>query len=394
MKQDGHREVDSARSQIDDGGQRHLKSESTINLVFRGSSGISNWEQQRKSNQLPNFWPYGLDHLSRSFQHLNAIDLVEQSKSRAVVSALKSILFSNRRPGIAICWDERVAVRMLYQAPFNEMFSGLIWANDDILREGFTFKNRLMRASLRQLSGVWCLSRAQIKPTIEWLGFEPRRVHHIIFGVDSDFFRYQEPASGPPMIFSCGNDRDRDPKTLFAALDLVRKERPHVRAIVQTNTNLKPPPNVQVIGRISHSELRDMYKEAALVMVATRPNLHVSGMTVALEAMSTGRPVVISDTAGMEDYVDSKFSEQRCKPGDADGLAAAAINLIDNEELRRAVGILGRQDVERTYNTVAMADRIASVVLKGSAEDKTSTTNVRFEPGISGPTRPRKERSK
>jgi hypothetical protein len=60
--------------------------------------------------------------------------------------------------------------------------------------------------------------------------------------------------------------------------------------------------NLKQLSINGHGALRDRYRAFSVIAVALRPNLHVSGITTALEAKATGRPLVITDTPGMADY--------------------------------------------------------------------------------------------
>ena len=63
----------------------------------------------------------------------------------------------------------------------------------------------------------------------------------VVFGVDSDFFSLA-PYPERPLVVSVGGDRDRDPKTLFAALEHVQRARPEVEIIVQSRWESSAPP--------------------------------------------------------------------------------------------------------------------------------------------------------
>jgi glycosyltransferase involved in cell wall biosynthesis len=191
-----------------------------------------------------------------------------------------------------------------------------------------------------------------------WLGPEGPPVEYIPFGIDEHFFAYADyPAE--PLIVSVGGDRDRDTHTLFQALAAVVAARPHVRAVVQTSSKLPPPDGVTVVPHLSHTQLRELYGLASVVAIATRPNIHASGMTVSLEAMSTGRPVVITSTPGLEDYIDHGQTGALVKSATPKALADELINYLDDPSEGRAAGERGRAKVLRDHRSATMADRLA-----------------------------------
>lgn len=220
-----------------------------------------------------------------------------------------------------------------------------------------------MRRTLTHARGLWVLSAPQLPRVRQWLGKGHPPVEYIPFGIDEQFFDYADyPAQ--PLIVSVGGDRDRDTPTLFAALAAVVAARPHVRAVVQTSSTLPPPHNVTVVPHLSHTELRELYKRASVVAIATRPNMHASGMTVSLEAMSTGRPVVITSTPGLEDYIDDELTGALVTSATPKRVADALISYLDDPSESRLAGERGRAKVLRDHKSTTMAKRLAHFTTK------------------------------
>ncbi|MDT2007289.1 glycosyltransferase family 4 protein [Rhodococcus opacus] len=242
------------------------------------------------------------------------------------------------------------------------MFSGIIWATDAAVRGEDRFRTALSKRCLSRLDGIWCLSSAQLGPTSDWLGVDGSRIHYLRFGVDCDFFSYVAYPKDRPTIVSFGNDRDRDSKTLLSALDLIISRNPEVRAVVQTDSDLPMPNGVTKIDRVTHRQVHRLYGISSLALVATKNNLHASGMTVALEAMSTGRPGVVTGTPGMQDYVKDGLTGFLAEEGEPESLASAAQKIIDSPRIGEAIGLAGRRSVEASFNTTIMARRLAAII--------------------------------
>ncbi len=87
-------------------------------------------------------------------------------------------------------------------------------------------------------------------------------------------------------------------------------------------------------------------------------------MTVALEALATARPVVVSDTPGMSQYV----SEGRTGPpraaGDAEQLGRAVLGLLDDPQRAAELGRNGRIEVERSFTTQIMVAALVQGLLQ------------------------------
>ncbi|MBP1232517.1 glycosyltransferase involved in cell wall biosynthesis [Arthrobacter sp. PvP102] len=170
------------------------------------------------------------------------------------------------------------------------------------------------------------------------------------------------PPESDNLIFSVGGDRDRDPKTLFAALATTITSRPGTRAVVQTTSTLTPPAGVTVVSRLNHAELRELYAKAAIIAVATKPNLHVSGMTVSLEAAATGRPVVITETPGMTDYVRRDRTGLLTPVGDARAMSESLIRLLDEPSQAQELGLAARTHVAAKHSSSVMAARLGEIL--------------------------------
>lgn len=211
------------------------------------------------------------------------------------------------------------------------------------------------------MDGLWVLSSAQVKPLERFIGASGPSVRHVLFGVDTDFF-VELPLPSAPLIVSVGGDRDRDPETLFEALSLIRAARPDIEMVVQSKSDVLPPEGVAVVPYLTHAELRDLYAKASLVVIATRPNGHVSGMTVGLEAMATGRPVVITESPGMRDYFGSTGGAVMVEAGSATAVSEAALRLLADPVLLAESGAEARAHVEKNFTTTHLARRLADVV--------------------------------
>ncbi|WP_083853116.1 MULTISPECIES: glycosyltransferase family 4 protein [unclassified Rhodococcus (in: high G+C Gram-positive bacteria)] len=342
---------------MDHGGQE------TLEVAFARANGVAAWKSRSCKSDVPDEWPYGLNRLAMHFDDVRAADLDRASVWSLALSLSRLRSFQRKSVDVSIAWDERAAVRMVNRRAATRMLCGVIWATDEVCRGERKFENRFVKKILRQMDGVWCLSRAQLPVVADWLGRGGPAVCYLPFGIDETFYTYVPyPTGRSPIIVSFGIDRDRDPETLFESLDLVIKHRPDVRALVQTDSELTAPTGVKKIGRVSHRDVHRMYGESALAMVATRQNLHASGLTVTLEAMSTGRPVVISGTPGLEDYVENGVSGYLVEPECPEGMARAALSVLGNPEVAIEMGRAGRLRVEKNFTTALMSRHIADMV--------------------------------
>lgn len=332
-------------------------------VVFPQGKGVPWWHERNETSPIPGLWPYGLEKLER-FGTVRPVEVPAPSRLVRVRERLAGPARPSPRRDAsvqaAMAWDEGAGVGMLRSYPARRLVSGVIWVTDTLGRQDLQRRNSKIAKALRQMDALWCLSRPQVEVAQDWLGGGPK-VHFLRFGVDPTFY---QPAPYPqrPMVASVGGDRDRDPGTLLAALQIVKRERPEVECVVQSRSQVQAPPGVTVVERLPHVGVRDLLSRASVVAIATRPNWHVSGMTVALEAMSIGRPVVASATPGIEDYVHDGSTGHLVPPQDPEQMAARVIELLDEPDRAAAMGRAGSQAVSDTFNVTAMCQAIAEIL--------------------------------
>jgi glycosyltransferase involved in cell wall biosynthesis len=338
-------------------------------VVFRAGLGVANWSARHAQSPVPGRWPYGLDGLADAGLEVVSSEAPATPRWRRVLpspvrSALRAV--NRRRPttDVALCWDEQTVTPMLDSVRARRYFSGVIWATDRVAAGGSRAELEDLAADLRTADGLWVLSRPQIDSVRDWLGPGCPPVHFLRFGIDADFYA-AHPYPQRPHVVSAGGDRDRDPATLFDALAQVRQRRPDVELTVQTSSTLTPPEGVTVVPRLPHVQVAELLASATVVAIPTRANLHASGMTVGLEAMSVGRPVVMSDTPGMrDDYFNDGEDACLVPVGDADAVADRILRLLDDPERAAAMGAAGRARVERRHTSVQMCQELSSLVQK------------------------------
>ncbi|RFA21364.1 hypothetical protein B7R25_07395 [Subtercola boreus] len=326
------------------------------------------WQHRHTAGEVPGFWPYGLDELRHYTDALTATSSAEPSRASVLRSRLRDRLAPPRRAHgpeapngavrhLGLTWDENAARRMSINQPVEEMYSGVIWVTDILARGG---EIGTMRQVLRRMNGLWVISRGQQDAVQRLVGEDGPPVGFFRFGVDEAFFT-PAPAAERPLVLSVGGDRDRDTATLFAALALVHERSPHTEIVVQTSSALTPPDGVRTLPRVSHRELAALYARASVVAIATRENLHASGMTVSLEAMATARPVVMTRTPGIEDYVFDGETGYLTPVGDPAVLAARVLELLADPALAATFGAAGRRAVEQGLTTSHMVRELAAL---------------------------------
>lgn len=336
-----------------------------LEVMYRAERDPAAWAERHARGEVPGRWPYGLDGLTSTGASVTARGLYEPTSAQRALASLG--WQRRRRPPrdgsrhVGIAWDENVARRMLLTARTPEMVAGVIWLTDALERGDQPAAAAGMLRVLRRMDRLFVTSRAQLEPLSRAVGPDGPAVAFVQFGVDHRFFAAR-PYPTRPLVVSVGGDRDRDPQTLFSALGRVRAARPDVEVVVQSTSDLAPPDGVTKVRHLTHLELRDLYARAGVLVIATRPNLHVSGATVGMEAMATGRPVVVTRTPGTDDYFRDGRTALLAAPGDAVGLADHVLQLLADPAAAAALGRAARAEVEQRLTSEALVRDLARVL--------------------------------
>jgi glycosyltransferase involved in cell wall biosynthesis len=219
----------------------------------------------------------------------------------------------------------------------------------------------LTRDAARRAAAVWANTEEQLAVLAGW--GVPRSKLHLLRtpGIDVDFWRAEDEPEAD-LVVGVGNDRHRDHALLVDAVSRLRRRRP-VRLELVTALPVEVPHELgRRVESLSHPDLRSLYSRASVVAVALKPNIHVSGATVILEAMACERPVAATGTPGVAAYVGDGETGSIVPAGDPDALAAALEELLSDPDRGRAYGSAGRRRAEASFSSRLTAARLADIL--------------------------------
>jgi glycosyltransferase involved in cell wall biosynthesis len=194
-------------------------------------------------------------------------------------------------------------------------------------------------------------------------GVPDSRIAQTPFMVDTRFFDIERvPAERRRMICSAGLER-RDYPTFMHAVDgldvdvVIAAASPWSKQH-DSSADRPLPGNVEV-RRLSLFELRQLYAEAALVVMPLVDVDFQAGITTILEAMSMGHAVVCTRTPGQTDTIIDGETGVYVPPGDASALRAAIVRLLDDDREADRLGrnarewAVARADIDVYATTLA-----------------------------------------
>lgn len=336
------------------------------------------YEAAYRRDEVPDQLPYGMQHLREhgfdlSFLPRRRTDLptrlLAEAGRRATLDlnpwSLVEGASARRRADAVLAWEERVglpvaAARRLGEPP---CVTGVIWLTDRADSLPAVYR-KAVKAALRRAAAIFVLSAAQVAPLVEFWGLDPSQVHHVPFGIPVEQWGREAPLEQERgLVVSAGNDWDRDHELTVRAVEEVRRRGEPLRLELLTERPIAVPQEVgirrQAAGPV---DIRATYGRASFVVVSTRHNLHVSGVTVALEAMAAGRAVIVSATPGMDGYVEDGETGFLVPPGDLEALAERMALLSSDPDLAARLGAAGREEVAQHHTSEAMIADLARLL--------------------------------
>lgn len=179
------------------------------------------------------------------------------------------------------------------------------------------------------------------------------RVHVIGGGVRLDDFHYTPvPERGPgekKIILMTGrtDDMSKGITKLKEAGEILYAQRNDFEIWFTHPDQLLELEWFKPIGWHRFDVLKEFYQKSDICVV---PSLWQEPFgLVAVEAMATGRPVVVSDVGGLQEIVVHDETGYVYHRDDADELAQCLARLLDDAGLRRRMGDAGRKRVEENY---------------------------------------------
>ena len=240
-------------------------------------------------------------------------------------------------------------------------------------------KKRALQVRSRWLEGfsrIVVLSEPQAAYLRDEAGYPNERVMLLPDSVDTEFWCPPEIdiPNGERFVLSVGRER-RDYHTLFAAA----RELPSVPFVVvagsawadRNGVRENPPPNVTIRRNLSYADLRELYARSALVVLPLEAGvLYAAGANGLLEGMAMGKAVVLTETPGLSDYVQTGTDACVVPAGVPIALAQSVHELWTSPEYAARLSAQARPAVATKHSLEAYATALAGIVRDAEREAK------------------------
>jgi glycosyltransferase involved in cell wall biosynthesis len=321
------------------------------------------WHQDWKNGKkigLNEAFPYGYHHAATfGAQVIYSTDRRENAPQKILRYALRLLCgfdlvhaWQNRQKIYAadIVWTHTesqslavLCVMRLCKAATNpKIIAQSVWLYDEWPRlnplKKLIYRRLLRRADILSVHSPLNHDRASTL-------FPQQRVEIVKFGIKADV----EPLPKSSLtgravrVLALGNDRHRDWETLIDAT----RNQPAIEVKLATASlrRLNNASNITIVHAQTNDQLLALFAWADLVVVALKPNLHASGITVIEEAVVLGVPVICSRVGGLEAYF--RDDEVFYVEGEDPAQLRVAIQLLTRDEARRQALI--RKARQRLY---------------------------------------------
>lgn len=250
------------------------------------------------------------------------------------------------------------------------------------VRRWYSFVRMQARVA-RRMPFVIGVSTAATDDTVTDFGIDPARVRVVPLGVDTELFRPR--GSRTPGRIVAIASADKPLKGVAHLLDAVAKLRVERDVELQLVSAIEPggatDRRIESLGLsdcvtvhqdLDAEQLAELLASAEIMCV---PSLYEGFSLPTVEAMSCATPVVASRAGAIPEVVGASMveagEERQCavlvEPGDAEGLAAALGDLLDDPSRLESLGAHGRTRVLDHYSWPAVAQATAAVYTEAIA---------------------------
>lgn len=273
-----------------------------------------------------------------------------------LLRALKVLLFERKADVIVSVFESNAFFILLLRKLFFFKPKIVLW---EVSGRGWALRDKILDYVVPRVDHVLVLTEDQrAKVEARYQLRNPAKV--VGFAVDDEFFRSVPGSPDGRYVLAVGDDVSRDYPTLVEACRLAG-----LPLKLRSNAKFPMPENashVSLVGRLSYKELRQLYQGASIVVVPLKPADYPGGITAIYEAMSMGKPLVLSRTTMTAGFITHGEDGMFVEPGDALALSKELSTLWNDLPAAAALGQAARAKLEREFSYDRYMRRFASLL--------------------------------
>jgi glycosyltransferase involved in cell wall biosynthesis len=293
-------------------------------------------------------WYHGIRRIEKRLK----LDLVEAFAAATQFSNYDIILSTSEKLAIPL-----EALRCLTKHPISHV----------VIAHKLSSKNKRLLFQVwnpKTFSHIICVSRKQVDYAVNQLRIPESSVDFVYDKVDHKFFQPLK-VDTDNYILAVGQEQ-RDYNTLLQAISGTGIKLVIVASSLWSTSRIEMDKLDQatVLSHIPYQELRMLYAKAKLVVAPLFEVDYAAGVNSVLEAMAVGKPLLVSDTEGIADYITHNETGIYVSPGNSEELRDTILSLWERPEELKRLGANARQVVEERMNLDIYVERIAEIMNK------------------------------
>jgi glycosyltransferase involved in cell wall biosynthesis len=273
------------------------------------------------------------------------------------IRALRVLIFHRNTDVVLCCFESSALVIVLLRRLF--LFRGKVAVLDVGVGGNSRLRDFILRLVLPRANALLVMGRSQVAGLLA-MGARQGTIHIFRTGTSTDFFvDVEDQPDG--YILAVGDDVSRDYMTLLkASVGLTRKMIIRSRLVAEDRAMC---PNIKVVSSsLPTLSYKQLIAGAVLVVLPLHRSSHAGGVSTLLEAMSSGKAVIVSASPGLAEYIEDGTTCCVVPPGDPVALRNAIDDLLANTATRRRLGINARRFVVKNCSAETSAAQLAEVL--------------------------------
>lgn len=294
-------------------------------LGYEVAINIDKWKQEYINDNSNDTLPYGYDRANDNEIYVEYIKLNNYERKILFNKYLgKLYLYFIKLPlallfKYDIVWthydNDALFIAKLRKIPLinklmSKQIANFVWLIDN--SRNFTDKKIIKTAALLdKMEKVIYHSSTETEKFINIFNLNQEKLKCVHFGINFDAYSYDKYMAKPSKIeekfenfvLSVGTDMHRD----MNLLEELAYQMPNFNFVVCSCNpqylNKKYKSNNVKVLKANLAEMRYLYSKCLCVIIPLKYNEHVSGCTTLLESVAMKKPVIISDTPGITEYI-------------------------------------------------------------------------------------------
>lgn len=312
----------------------------------------------------PGILPYGLEALTdngirlgyarRSSNLKPILGRVDYWTSYQIQAVLPALTQASRSDRVLSIFEKAAVTYDLVRRFRPELPSQVVvacWMAEQLLGQQSLLFNRFRRMA-EGAEAIVVFSANQVDIIRQSLGKAlASRCQVVDFGVCLDFFT-PGGCQRDEYVAVVGHDAGRD----WMTFKRVAERTPDVRYRLMADDHVSAlgmPTNVEILGRGTHVEYRELLRRASFSLIVTHPVAYPTGQSVLLEGLACGTPAVVTATPANRSYLDPG-AVLPCQVGDPESIAQSVLQLWKNGEQTREMGMAARTLAEARFDSRQM----------------------------------------